>query len=182
MLRRIPQCVMIGVDPSKEFGQLFNQIGRFHNVAIGGKSGRYDANVLTFGEKANPWGFEWVTVAYISLTNFVLVYMNDTRLVDFLLLDAEGAEYYRLCLCYVSRNHQVFKAIKFENSKKFSGICIFTKIFRYFQKLLKLCPSKYTGYQGGFCSIAGVFRLCKQSIYLCNINILRNSVHYMPST
>lgn len=96
MIRRLPPCVMIGVDPF-DYAKTFNQIGKFHHVAIGGRSGTYKAHVATHSETANQWGFEWLTVGYLSLERFMQKFMNDTRLVDILLLDAEGAEHQRLC-------------------------------------------------------------------------------------
>lgn len=93
MARRMPHCVMVGADPSKQYGQLFKNVGRFHDVAVGSKSGKYLANVLTFSDKANKYGYEWVTTLHLSLTSFMQLHMDNRSLVDFLLLDAEGSEY-----------------------------------------------------------------------------------------
>lgn len=81
----LPSCKFYGADPIKDSGKLYEIIGKYYNVAVGAEGGRFDASVL-IGEN-----YEKAIVSYVSLKEFFN--MAGIIFVDYMFLDAEGAEY-----------------------------------------------------------------------------------------
>ncbi|CAD6193465.1 unnamed protein product [Caenorhabditis auriculariae] len=86
MRDRMSQCVFIGADPVNESNaDLFSQVGKFYNVAVGHKNGSFRSYVL---EDV----YRYQEVAYMDLATFIKLNVN-RKIVDQMMMDVEHAEY-----------------------------------------------------------------------------------------
>uniref|UniRef100_A0A915KRT0 Methyltransferase FkbM domain-containing protein n=1 Tax=Romanomermis culicivorax TaxID=13658 RepID=A0A915KRT0_ROMCU len=81
----IPNCQFIGTDPIVESGKIYDNIGRYLNIAVSDSNGTIEASVLANGTYQSR---------NVTAQNFndLLVELKEP-VIDFLFLDAEGAEY-----------------------------------------------------------------------------------------
>lgn len=86
MQNLLPKCDFLGVDPVYEAGVVYEKIGRFIHAAIGPtENATIEASVF----KNQYYVMRNVT----SITFRNILEKINTNIIDFLLLDAEGAEY-----------------------------------------------------------------------------------------
>lgn len=83
---RIPTCKFYGADPAEENGILYEKIGHFVHAAVGDANGESVANV-----RLGNGRYVKETVKSLSLLSFLN--MIKVSIIDYLFLDAEGAEY-----------------------------------------------------------------------------------------
>uniref|UniRef100_A0A915KV81 Methyltransferase FkbM domain-containing protein n=1 Tax=Romanomermis culicivorax TaxID=13658 RepID=A0A915KV81_ROMCU len=81
----IPDSRFIGTDPIVESGQVYEEIGRYLDIAVGDSTGIIEASVLLNGT------YQIKNVTAESF-NDLLARLKEP-IIDFLFLDAEGAEY-----------------------------------------------------------------------------------------
>uniref|UniRef100_A0A915L053 Methyltransferase FkbM domain-containing protein n=1 Tax=Romanomermis culicivorax TaxID=13658 RepID=A0A915L053_ROMCU len=83
--RLLPQCKFFGADAIYETGRVFEKVGTFFHTAVGSGNRTIHARVLTNETYEN--------MDLKSTDFYELLAMTGAQMIDYLLLDAEGAEY-----------------------------------------------------------------------------------------
>lgn len=81
----VPSCRFFGADPIEQSGKVYREIGTYYQTAVGVKDGSHIASVLVNGSYSKQ------IVTYTSIENFLK--QIKIKHVDYLIMDAEGAEY-----------------------------------------------------------------------------------------
>jgi len=87
LLETFPKCRVVGIDPIFEAGQIFREIGEFRRTSVG-KSG--SLNIIEASVHKNG---SYVMKNVTSMPFDQILQKLNVEMIDFLLLDAEGAEY-----------------------------------------------------------------------------------------
>ncbi|KJH46193.1 hypothetical protein DICVIV_07754 [Dictyocaulus viviparus] len=88
MKRDMPECAFFGADPIKDPNQeMFEEVGVFYNIAIGGKNGTLEATVLELDK-----GYHIREVEHVDLATFLRSLIGRS-LIDQLIIDVEWEEY-----------------------------------------------------------------------------------------
>lgn len=82
---QIPSCKFYGADPIYDSGKIYEKIGSFYNMAVGSKDGTMPASVFEKGYYITK------SVPYLSFEKFLK--LTNVSHIDYLFIDAEGAEY-----------------------------------------------------------------------------------------
>ncbi|CAJ0575267.1 unnamed protein product, partial [Mesorhabditis spiculigera] len=86
MLTALPHCDFFGADPVNDTNaDLYPEVGRFFNIAVGASNGTMKAEILEDHYKFRE-------VPYIDIATFVRSYVK-RRVVDQMMIDIEHAEY-----------------------------------------------------------------------------------------
>lgn len=89
-MQKLPNCSAYGADPIHQSGKVFKQIGRYFEMAISNVTGNENATVLLNPQQKSDYSMRTVnTVEY----NQFFAKRLELNFVDFMFLDAEGAEY-----------------------------------------------------------------------------------------
>lgn len=91
MRSKFPSCKFVGVDPSYEAGKIFEKIGQFLNIGIGRKD-QQQVETPILNDNLSITNYVIKNVSSWPLEK-VLQEFHTTDIIDFLFVDAEGAEY-----------------------------------------------------------------------------------------
>jgi len=89
LLKIFPKCRMVGLDPIFESGKIYREIGQFLQTGVGKMGSETDMILEASVYKNGTYVMENVTSEPFDK---ILQKLN-VDLIDFLLFDAEGAEY-----------------------------------------------------------------------------------------
>lgn len=116
----MPNCKFIGADPIRNSGIIYQQLGKYHEVALGATdgeemvafkmlfkisqiSGAFNMSVMIFGK------YQWKIVRTQNFSTFLRAHTKPSDgVIDYLWMDIEGAEYELLPL--MKSNAPVAKA------------------------------------------------------------------------
>ncbi|KAK6751706.1 hypothetical protein RB195_003241 [Necator americanus] len=89
MKKDMPMCAFYGADPIKEPNQeMYEEIGVFYHIAVGGKNGTSEASVL----EPDTANYRIREVNHVDIATFLRSFIGK-QIIDQLMIDIEGGEY-----------------------------------------------------------------------------------------